>query len=119
MSQLEDLAGEQFCYLTTTGRKSGAPHEIEIWFGINGGTLYMLSGGRQRSDWVRNIMRAPDVAVRIRDKKFPGRGRIVKDAKEDAAARKLLLEKYEPLYTGDLTDWGRTALPIAIDLTSA
>ena len=23
---------KQFLYLTTTGHKSGAPHEIEIWF---------------------------------------------------------------------------------------
>ena len=23
------------CYLTTTGRKSGRPHEIEIWFGVH------------------------------------------------------------------------------------
>ena len=25
-------AGEQFCYLTTTGRVTGRPHEVEIWF---------------------------------------------------------------------------------------
>jgi len=26
----ERLADEDVCYLTTTGRKSGTPHEIEI-----------------------------------------------------------------------------------------
>jgi hypothetical protein len=30
----ERLADEDFCYLTTTGRKSGKPHESEIWFGV-------------------------------------------------------------------------------------
>jgi hypothetical protein len=28
----------------------------------------------------------------------------------------LLLQKYRPRYGGDLDEWGRTALPIAIDL---
>jgi hypothetical protein len=29
-----DLADEEFCYLTTTGRVTGRPHEIEIWFAL-------------------------------------------------------------------------------------
>jgi hypothetical protein len=41
----------------------------------------------------------------------------VEDADEDATARRLLLEKYGPRYSGDLDDWGRTALPVAIDLS--
>ncbi len=31
------------------------PHEIEIWFADDDDTLYMLSGGGDRSDWVRNL----------------------------------------------------------------
>ena len=42
------LAAEDYCYLTTTGRVSGEPREIEIWFALEGGSLYMLSGGRDR-----------------------------------------------------------------------
>jgi hypothetical protein len=44
------LADEDFCYPTTIGRVSGRPHTIEIWFAIEGHTLYMLSGGRDLSD---------------------------------------------------------------------
>jgi deazaflavin-dependent oxidoreductase (nitroreductase family) len=110
------LAGESFCYLTTTGRVTGRPHRIEIWFAIQGSTLYMLSGGGDRSDWVKNLIRTPKVTVRIATAEFAGRGRVVKDEEEDALARRLLLEKYEPTYSGDLSDWGRTALPVAVDL---
>ena len=46
---LDTLADEDFCYLTTVGRVTGRPHEIEIWFAIEGQTLYMLSGGQDRS----------------------------------------------------------------------
>lgn len=59
------LAAEQHCYLTTTGRSSGEPREIEIWFALAGSTAYMLSGGRDRSNWVRNLIADPDVEVRI------------------------------------------------------
>ncbi len=115
---LSSLANEAFCYVTTTGRVSGRPHTIEIWFGLNGETLYMLSGNgpRERSDWVKNLMKTPAVGVRIGDREFQGTGRVVSDPDEDTLARRLLLEKYEPTYSGDLSDWGRTALPVAVDL---
>jgi deazaflavin-dependent oxidoreductase (nitroreductase family) len=110
------LADEDYCYLTTTGRVSGQPREIEIWFGLDGETLYMLSGGRDRSDWVRNLIREPRVTVRIADRTFNVRARVVTDGEEDALARRLLLAKYGPGYSGDLSEWGRSALPIAVDL---
>ena len=110
------LASEAFCYITTTGRVTDRPHEIEIWFGMESSAIYMLSGGGDRSDWVRNIEKTPEVAVRIGGRKFHGAGRIVRDPEEDALARRLLLEKYAPTYSGDLTDWGQTALAVAIDL---
>ena len=112
----QSLGGESFCYITTTGRVTSRPHEIEIWFGMDGTTIYMLSGGGERSDWVRNFMKTPEVFVRIAGREFRGSGRIVSDPAEDALARRLLLEKYSSTYSGDLTDWGRTALPVAIDL---
>jgi deazaflavin-dependent oxidoreductase (nitroreductase family) len=113
---LDSLAAEQFCYITTKGRVTGRPHEIEIWFGMSGATIYMLAGGRRRSDWVRNIECEPAVSVRIGTRTFAGRGRIVPKGDEDKLARRLLLEKYSPEYDGDLSGWGRQALPVAIDL---
>jgi deazaflavin-dependent oxidoreductase (nitroreductase family) len=90
---LSSLAGEAFCYLTTTGRVSGRPHTIEIWFAINESTLYMLSGNgpRHRADWVKNLMKTPAVSVRIRDREFSGMARVVEDRDDDALARRLLL----------------------------
>lgn len=110
-----NLAAEEFCYLTTIGRVSGRPHEIEIWFAINDRALYMLSGGRDRSDWVKNIRRNPKVTVRIDGENFGGRARVVENADEDTLARRLLVEKYERS-PGSLANWGRTALPVAVVL---
>ena len=115
-ADLDSLRDEDYCYLTTTGRVSGEPREIEIWFGLVGRTLYMLSGGRDRSDWVRNLLREAAVTVRIAERTFDGRARVVEDPGEDARARELLFEKYSPGYSGDLDDWRQRSLPIGVDL---
>jgi deazaflavin-dependent oxidoreductase (nitroreductase family) len=113
---LESLADERYCYLTTTGRVSGEPREIEIWFGIEGSTLYMLSEGRERSNWVRNLLKTPAVGVRIGDRTFESRARVVTDPDEDARVRRLLFDKYSPAYSGDLAEWRDTALVVAVKL---
>ncbi len=115
MSDLSSLTDEDFCYLTTTGRVTGRPHEIEIWFSIDGQTLYMLSDGRDRSDWVRNLQRTSEVTVRIASERFEGHARVVEDTGEDELARRLLVEKYEST-PGSLSNWRQTALPVAVDL---
>ncbi len=112
------LDAEAYCYLTTVGRRTGRPHEIEIWFALRGSALYLLSGGGRRSDWVRNLLKTPEVMVRIGDRHFSGTARIVADPDEDRAARDLLVAKYEPSYGGDLSGWRTRALPVAIDLSA-
>jgi deazaflavin-dependent oxidoreductase (nitroreductase family) len=108
---------EDFAYLTTTGRRSGRPHTIEIWFGLEGGRAYMLSGGGPRSDWVRNIMARPEVTLRIGDTVWNASGRVVEDPDEDARARRLLAAKYQRWREGKpMSGWAREALPIAVDL---
>jgi len=119
-SPLTFLAKEDYCYLTTTGRISGRLHEIEIWFGLQNGTLYLLSGGGEQSDWVKNLRKNPSVTVRIAKHTFNGTARLVKDKAEDTAARYLLAEKYQEWEEGKtLSKWARTALPMAIELSSA
>jgi deazaflavin-dependent oxidoreductase (nitroreductase family) len=115
---LKDVIGEAYCYLTTTGRVSGRLHEIEIWFGINHTTLYLLSGGGDKSDWVKNLLKNPIVKVRIAKHTFTGTARFVKDQQEEMMARYLLAEKYQEWEEGKrLSHWARTALPVAIDLS--
>jgi deazaflavin-dependent oxidoreductase (nitroreductase family) len=110
------LADLDFCYLTSTGRVSNTPHRIEIWFAMHEETVYLMSGGRDRSDWVRNLMVNPEVTLEIGDRKRTTRARVVEpDTEEDALARRLLVEKYTGRGGGDLTSWGRTSLPVAID----
>lgn len=110
-----DLARLPFCYLTTTGRRSGDPHRIEIWFALHDGTIYLLSGGRDPSDWVRNVIAVPHVSVELGDEVRSGTARLVTpDTDEDQLVRRLLVEKYRSS-EDDLASWGRTSLAVAID----
>jgi deazaflavin-dependent oxidoreductase (nitroreductase family) len=110
------LASLPFCYLTTTGRVSGRPHRIEIWFALHGATVFILSGGGDRADWVRNLVASPDVVLEIRDQRRATRARVVDPGSEDdALARRLLVEKYQPGYGQDLESWSRSSLPVAIE----
>ena len=116
---LSNLSTEEYCYLTTTGRVTGKLHEIEIWFVIHDTTLHLLAGGKHESDWVKNLIKNPSVTVRIAKHTFAGKARIVTDEKEEMRARTALAEKYQEWEEGrTLSQWARTALPVAIDIHS-
>ncbi|HEX8741738.1 MAG TPA: nitroreductase family deazaflavin-dependent oxidoreductase [Thermoleophilaceae bacterium] len=104
-----------YCYLTTTGRVSGEPREIEIWFGLRGSTVYLLSGGGERSQWVRNLLADPRVELRLGEHTYGGSARVVRDAGEQAVARPLVHGKYAS-GPGDMARWRDESLVVAIDL---
>lgn len=114
-SWLREIAQTQYAYLTTIGRNSGKPHRIEIWFGVSDGRIYLMSGGREKSDWVQNLMANPEVTIEIDGQSRRGFASLVKpDSDADRIARLLLVGKYQK--ADELKEWGEKSLPIAIDL---
>ncbi len=115
------LAKEDFCYVTTKGRVSGRPHEIEIWFVAQGTSIYLLSGGGDKSDWVKNLLKDPNVTVRIAKHTFICSAHLAteKDQAEDSPVRYTMAEKYQEWEKGrTLSEWARTALVVEIELKS-
>ena len=79
--------------------------------------MYLMSGGRDGADWVKNIRAEARVQVRVGDENHEGVARVLAQAtEEDALARRLLLEKYQPDGSDELRSWGRSALPVAVDV---
>ena len=114
---LEDLGHRiRFVY---TPKHSSWLNQIEIWFGTRGGSIYLLSGGGYSSDWVKNLLKKPEVTVRITHYVFSATARLVTDPQEETAARHLLAEKYQEWEDGQkLSEWARTAVVVGIDLHS-
>ena len=71
---------EHFLYLTTTGRASGRPREIEIWFAELRGRYYVISERREDAHWVRNLRREPRVEVEVGELGGPARARVLDEA---------------------------------------
>jgi len=113
----ERLADEDFAYLTTTGRKTGRAHRIEIWFAVADGHLYFLSGGGDNADWVKNIRKNGRVRVHVGTRTVAARARIARSGAEDRRARELLDAKYMAWTPKKkLSSWARASTPVVIDL---
>ena len=88
---------ELYVYLTTTGRKSGLPREIEIWYVERAGTIYILAEHGLKAQWVRNILADPAVRLRIGENTWDATGRVLdpdKDQELYSAVRELAKTKY-------------------------
>ena len=99
---------ERVLYLTTVGRKSGQPREIEIWFVTHQGSFYVLAEQGHNAQWVRNIRANPDVSIRIKQHQFRARGRIL-DAEYDRQEWDVVADLARRKY-----GWGE-GLPVAIE----
>ena len=83
--------------LTTTGRISGLPRQIEIWFVESGGKLYLLAEHFHNAQWVKNIEQDPRVSVRCGARRFRAAARPLdprRDAEEWRTVQRLAREKY-------------------------
>jgi len=67
---------EQYLYLTTRGRKSGLPREIEIWFTYRARRFYLIAE-YPASSWVQNLGAEPKAQVRVAEQRFTARARFV------------------------------------------
>ena len=91
------VAEPAYLYLTTTGRRSGQPRAIEIWFTQRDGRYYMIAETGVRAQWVRNLQVNPRVRWRVAEATFSGQARVVDATAEpelNEAVQALSHEKY-------------------------
>jgi deazaflavin-dependent oxidoreductase (nitroreductase family) len=101
-----DLDHEQYLYLTTRGRKSGKPREIEIWFTHREGTFFVIAE-YMTSQWVQNIKCDPVVQVKVGGTTFAAHARILSN-EQDAELLRLVQELSRAKY-----GWG-DGLPVEL-----
>jgi deazaflavin-dependent oxidoreductase (nitroreductase family) len=86
-----------YLYLTTTGRVTGQPRQIEIWFAEHGGRFYLIAE-RESANWVRNIQSQPQVKVRVGDAEFNAFARVLRNDRESqlaATVKAFFVAKYD------------------------
>jgi deazaflavin-dependent oxidoreductase (nitroreductase family) len=81
-----DKREPKFLYLTTTGRRTGLPREIEIWFTRSGDRYYLVAETGERAQWAINLRRDSRVRWRVGRTAFTGRARVVNPVRERALA---------------------------------
>ena len=95
--------------LTTTGRVSGLPRTIEIWFVQYQNNLYVNAELGQRARWVQNLLVHPDVRMRLKGMDLTGRARVL-DLQEDGELWDVVADLSRQKY-----GWGE-GLPVEIEI---
>ena len=93
LARLRRAAGKQTTRLTHYGRKTGKPHEVTIWFVLDGDRLYIGTASVNRQ-WVRNVQKTPQVKLSIGGENFSGTARFVTDRAEHERAMAAIRRKY-------------------------
>src|SRR5207253_4590914 len=74
---MQDAADNQVLYLTTIGRRTGLPREIEIWFVIYRDRFYLYAETGEAAAWVKNLRKDPEVMVRIGERQIGAAARVL------------------------------------------
>ena len=109
---LSKFEKEEYCYLTTRGRVTGKPHKIEIWFIVHEDAVYLMSGGMDKSDWVKNLLKEPLVTLRIAGQTFAALASPLKGTPTEDMVRMKMALKYKEWEGQGPSKWARTALVV-------
>ena len=93
LARLRQVAGKQTTRLTHYGRKTGKPHEVTIWFVLDGDRLYIGTANVNRQ-WVQNVQKTPKVKLSIAGENIDGTARFLTDHAEHERAMAAIRRKY-------------------------
>ena len=93
LTRLKKVAGSQTTTLTHYGRKTGQPHEVTIWFVLDGDKLYIGTANVNRQ-WVHNVQKTPKIRLTIAGETFEGSARFLTDRAEHECAMAAIRRKY-------------------------
>ena len=111
---------EPFCYVTTRGRITGRPHEIEIWYVAHDGALYLMAGGGESADWVKNMRAESTVRLRLAESEFDASAEVAPAGVDESTIRRAMAAKYQGWEEGaELSEWARTALVVKLSPSGA
>ena len=108
----EALATADELELVTTGRRSGRPHAVTLWFASGDGVLWLRAD--RDADWYRNLAKDPSCRVRVDGLEASARREPVTD---EARALRELIERWRAKYGAEwVGDWyvERGRIPVLV-----
>ena len=100
------LENDRTIDITTTGRLSGEPRRIEIWFYRYGGRVF-LSGSPGRRDWYANLLANPEFTLQLKGSVQADLPAVARPITDEAARREVIAGIREELGRGsvDFEEW--------------
>jgi deazaflavin-dependent oxidoreductase (nitroreductase family) len=80
--------------ITVTGRTSGRPISLPIWFTLDGNKLYLIPVKGSDTEWYKNVLKTPTIRLANRGNTFTTSARIL----TDEAQLDKVLEKFRDKY---------------------
>jgi len=83
MAQTDFSAGLQNASeitITVTGRSSGRPISLPIWFAVEGNMLYLIPLKGSDTEWYKNVCKTPTLRLEARGKTLTATARILTDS---------------------------------------
>jgi deazaflavin-dependent oxidoreductase (nitroreductase family) len=86
-------------HITVTGRKSGRPISVPVWFVLDGEKLYLLPVSGSDTQWYKNVLKNPSMGIDARGAKAELKAVSITDAKHVSS----VVEKFRGKYgAGDV-----------------
>lgn len=104
LSQISELN------LTVTGRKSGRPFTIPVWFVLEDGTLYFLPVHGSDTQWYKNSLENPSIRIEARDTSAGLQAVPITDASRVSS----VVEKFRGKYGSDNVKKYYSKLDVAV-----
>jgi deazaflavin-dependent oxidoreductase (nitroreductase family) len=110
------LATAEELELITTGRRTGKPHAVTVWFAYHDGSVWLRTD--RDADWLRNLERDPRCRIRVAGIERGARREPVAD---ESAALRRLVDVWRAKYGQEwVADWyvERGRVPVRLVLES-
>ena len=91
---LGPLLGKFVLLLITIGRSTGKPRVTPLQYEEIDGKIYLGSSFGKKADWVKNILKNPQVVVHLKATKFTGIASVIDDSAKIVDFLKIRLERH-------------------------
>jgi deazaflavin-dependent oxidoreductase (nitroreductase family) len=109
------LQSAQTINITVTGRTSGRPISLPIWFALDGNKLYLIPVKGSDTEWYKNLRKTPTIRLAARGKTLTTSAHILTDKPH----LDQVIEKFQHKYGQDVQSSYYPKYDVAVEVPLA